>query len=75
MKLFTNYGKIERTENETYEVVNEITIMGSRCGPFEPGLELLNKGLVDLPEIGLWQLKDYKEAFASKAFKVGFDFR
>lgn len=30
----------------SYFVVNEITIMGSRCGPFKPALELLDKGLV-----------------------------
>ncbi|MDD2978357.1 MAG: alcohol dehydrogenase catalytic domain-containing protein [Hespellia sp.] len=59
----------------SYFVVNEITIVGSRCGPFRPALELLNKGLVELPEIELWKLAEYENAFASKAFKVGFDFR
>ena len=29
-------------------VVNEITIVGNRCGPFEPSLRLLRKGLVDV---------------------------
>lgn len=58
----------------SYFVVNEITIMGSRCGPFEPALELLNKGLVNLPEISLWDLADYEKAFASHAFKSGFQF-
>ena len=28
-------------------VVDEITIIGSRCGPFEPALDLLGRGLVD----------------------------
>jgi 2-desacetyl-2-hydroxyethyl bacteriochlorophyllide A dehydrogenase len=28
-------------------VVDEITIVGSRCGPFEPALRLLEQGLVD----------------------------
>jgi len=28
-------------------VVDEITVIGSRCGPFEPALRLLEKGLVD----------------------------
>ncbi len=59
----------------SYFVVNEITIMGSRCGPFPPALNLLNKGLVHLPAIELWDVKDYEKAFASRAFKVGFDFR
>ena len=58
----------------SYFVVNEITIMGSRCGPFEPALKLLNMGLVNLPPIELWDLKDYEKALASDAFKVGFRF-
>jgi alcohol dehydrogenase len=29
-------------------VVNEITLIGSRCGRFEPALELLERGLVDV---------------------------
>lgn len=58
----------------SYFVVNEITIMGSRCGPFEPALNLLHRGLVDLPEIELYDLKDYEKAFSSRAFKTGFRF-
>lgn len=55
--------------------VNEITITGSRCGPFEPAIRLLEKGYVNLPDITLYSLKDYREAFNSRAFKVGFDLR
>ena len=58
----------------SYFVVNEITIKGSRCGPFEPALQLLCKGLVKLPEIDLYDLCDYEKAFASGAFKSGFTF-
>jgi threonine dehydrogenase-like Zn-dependent dehydrogenase len=58
----------------SYFVVNEITIKGSRCGPFEPALNLLNRGLVSLPDIELWDLSDYDKAFASRAFKSGFRF-
>lgn len=58
----------------SYFVVNEITIMGSRCGPFKPALELLDKGLVQLPDIELWDLKEYEKAFSSHAFKSGFRF-
>ena len=58
----------------SYFVVNEISIVGSRCGPFEPALNLLNRGFVRLPEIELWELKDYEKAFASRAFKTGFKF-
>lgn len=38
-------------------VVNEITIKGSRCGPFEPALNLLKLGLIKFPEIELYELK------------------
>ncbi len=58
----------------SYFVVNEITIKGSRCGPFEPALQLLKRGLITLPTIELYELKDYEQAFESKAFKAGFKF-
>jgi alcohol dehydrogenase len=29
-------------------IVNEITLVGSRCGRFEPALELLRLGVVDV---------------------------
>ncbi|QHQ62410.1 alcohol dehydrogenase catalytic domain-containing protein [Anaerocolumna sedimenticola] len=58
----------------SYFVVNEITIKGSRCGPFEPALQLLKRGLITLPAIELYELKDYEQAFESKAFKAGFKF-
>lgn len=53
-------------------VVNEISIKGSRCGPFEPALSLLSKGLVNLPDVEWHDLSDYENAFASGAFKAGF---
>lgn len=53
-------------------VVNEITIVGSRCGPFEPALNLLSRGLVKLPEIEWHSLDAYEQAFSSGAFKAGF---
>jgi len=56
-------------------VVNEIRVVGSRCGPFPPALRLLSRGLVELPPIELHSLKDWRGAFASPAFKAGFDFR
>ena len=56
----------------SYFVVNEITIKGSRCGPFEPALRLLEKGLVQLPPVEFYELKDWEKAFASRAFKAGF---
>lgn len=53
-------------------VVNEVTIKGSRCGPFKPALRLLDKGLVKLPPVEFYDLRDCEEAFDSKAFKAGF---
>ena len=53
-------------------VVNEITIQGSRCGPFEPALNLLSRGLVKLPEVEWHRLDEYEAAFSSRAFKAGF---
>ena len=56
----------------SYFVVNEITITGSRCGPFEPALRLLKNGMVRLPPIEVHKMEDFEKAFASKAFKAGF---
>lgn len=56
----------------SFFAVNEVTLVGSRCGPFEPALNLLAKGLVKLPEIELYDLREHEKAFLSKAFKAGF---
>ena len=55
--------------------VNEITVVGSRCGPFGPALKLLAEGRVSFPDVELYDLKDWQKAFSSRAFKAGFDFR
>ena len=54
--------------------VGELTIVGSRCGPFEPALKFLKEGKVQFPAVELYDLKDYEKAFSSKAFKAGFSF-
>lgn len=54
--------------------VNEITIVGSRCGPFVPAIEALTSGSIVLPEIEKYDLKDFEKAFSSPAFKAGFVF-
>ena len=54
--------------------VSEISIVGSRCGPFEPALKLLAENKVSFPPVELFDLKDYRKAFASSAFKAGFRF-
>ncbi len=61
--------------NLSAAVVNEVSIVGSRCGPFEPAVRLLSRGLLELPPIELHSLLDWEKAFDSRAFKVGFDFR
>lgn len=66
----TYAGKVEINMSDF--VVNEITIKGSRCGPFASALKLLNSGLIKFPQIDLYELKDYKKAFESNAFKSGF---
>ena len=53
-------------------VVNEVTLIGSRCGPFEPALRLLKRGLVTLPPIELYPMEEWDAAFKSRAFKSGF---
>ena len=52
--------------------VGEITVVGSRCGPFEPALKLLKERKVKFPAVELYNLKDHKKAFSSGAFKAGF---
>ena len=59
----------------SYYVVNEITLVGSRCGPFEPALRLLQKGQVHLPKITCYPLDRFADAFADReSFKSGFRF-
>jgi alcohol dehydrogenase len=42
----TYHGSLET--NLTMVVVDEVTLVGSRCGPFAPALRLLERGLVDV---------------------------
>jgi len=68
----TYNGKIELDMSRF--VVDEITLVGSRCGDFSAALNLLQRKLIDLPQIKLYNLKDYKDAFETDAFKAGFVF-
>lgn len=47
---FQGPGKIEELDQARL-VVDEITILGSRCGRFQPALDLLNKGAVDIDSL------------------------
>lgn len=55
--------------------VNEITIVGSRCGPFVPAIRALTEKKVVFPPIRLYDPQDYQKAFASQEFKAGFVFQ
>jgi threonine dehydrogenase-like Zn-dependent dehydrogenase len=46
-------------------VVDEITIIGSRCGPFRPAINLLEQGLIDPTPLisGTYHLKEGIQAF------------
>ncbi|MGH7813544.1 MAG: alcohol dehydrogenase catalytic domain-containing protein [Candidatus Binataceae bacterium] len=50
-------------------VVNEITVLGSRCGRFAPALETLESGKIDPRPLisGAFDLKDGADAFAAAA--------
>ena len=60
--------------NMSMVVVNEISIVGSRCGPFEPAIKMLKEGKITLPPIELYECKDFEKTFESKAFKAGISF-
>ncbi len=53
--------------------VNELTVVGSRCGPFEPALEALSSGRIVLPPVEKYHLSDFEKAFSSRAFKAAFE--
>jgi len=50
-------------------VVDEITVVGSRCGAFPPALDLLAAGAVAVTDLveGRWRLEEGVEAFAQAA--------
>jgi len=58
--------KGDMTVNFSSIVVDELTILGSRCGPFAPALRLLEKGEVD-PTVLI--AKQFKLGEAVKAFE------
>jgi len=59
----TYHGAIEA--NLTRVVVDEVTLVGSRCGPFEPALRLLEQRLVDVMPLvrARYRLSDGLAAF------------
>lgn len=63
----TYHGQVEA--DLTGLVVDEITLVGSRCGPFPPALRLLQRGLVDVRALvsATYPLAQGVEAFARAA--------
>lgn len=51
--------------NLTELVIHEITLIGSRCGPFEPAIRLIQQGLLDLSPFihARYSLNQAQEAF------------
>ncbi|HEY9500955.1 MAG TPA: hypothetical protein VIR01_04915, partial [Pyrinomonadaceae bacterium] len=47
---FHGPGKIDEIDQARL-VVDEITILGSRCGRFQPALDLLKKGAIDIDSL------------------------
>jgi len=60
--------------NMSEVVVREITIRGSRCGPFAPALRYLDRGMIRLPSVEVFNPAEFRTAFSSQAFKVVLDF-
>jgi threonine dehydrogenase-like Zn-dependent dehydrogenase len=61
----------EMTVDLTSMVVDEVTLVGSRCGPFAPAIRLLEEGLVDVESLiqARYTLDDGLAAFARAATK------
>lgn len=56
-------------------VVNELMLTGSRCGPIDGALRLMERGLVDVEPLigGVYKLAEWEKAFAERnGFKVLF---
>jgi threonine dehydrogenase-like Zn-dependent dehydrogenase len=66
------------TLNPTDWVVNEIKLIGTRCGPMASALRLLEKKLISTDYLisGFYKLEQYEKAFSPKnTFKAVFDLR
>jgi threonine dehydrogenase-like Zn-dependent dehydrogenase len=65
----TYHGTVEA--NLTMVAVDEVTVIGSRCGPFEPALRLLRQGLVDVQPLihARYPLQEADRAFEHAARK------
>ena len=69
----TYHGSV--TMASTDWVVNEMTIMGSRCGPMDAAIRMLERNLVSVENLvnGIFRLEDWEKAFGIKnALKIIF---
>lgn len=74
MKLVKPKGKVilkstiasKKNLDLTPAVVNEITVIGSRCGPFRPAIDALATGMISVDGLidSKYPLEKYQEAFA-----------
>jgi threonine dehydrogenase-like Zn-dependent dehydrogenase len=62
-------------------VINEINVVGSRCGPFNAAINLMLKKIVDPTELisGIYKIQEWEKAFAlaqqPESLKVLLDFK
>jgi alcohol dehydrogenase len=58
-------------------VVHEVTLVGSRCGPFRPAIDLLARGAVRTAPLvsSVARLEDYQQAFAAARTSLKVIFR
>jgi len=73
--LKSTYNK-EALLNPTGWVVNELSVIGTRCGPLDAALRLMERKLVSLDRLvsGVYSLKEYEDAFSpSNSLKAVFD--
>ena len=66
-----HHGNCRFQVNTAPVIVNEIALVGSRCGPFEPALDLLERGAVDVSAMisETLRLTDAPRAFETAARK------
>jgi threonine dehydrogenase-like Zn-dependent dehydrogenase len=50
-------------------IINEITIVGSRCGPFRPAINALASGFIQVEDLisAVYPISDYQKAFEEAA--------
>jgi threonine dehydrogenase-like Zn-dependent dehydrogenase len=71
----------ERTTNLTPVVVDEIHLVGSRCGPFKPALRAMSRGVINVKPLvsGIFPFSEaplaFEKAKERKSLKIIIDFR